>query len=95
MAKRTTAVRNAQGLKLYDFIEFYEQKAMKKAMKTTKKVSARLIKRRVFAGKTRKTHGGLSKGDLRKNPKADKIVSKTVSAKAKKSPWIVAIGAAR
>ena len=48
LAKRTTAVRNAQGLKLYDFIEFYEQKAMKKAMKTTKKVSARLIKRRVF-----------------------------------------------
>ena len=89
MAKRTTTVRNAQGLKLYDFIEFYEQKAMKKAMKTMKKVSARLIKRCVFAGKTSKTHGGLSKGDLRKNPKTGKIVSKKVSAKAKKSPWIV------
>merc|ERR1712070_834074 len=71
-------------------------KAMKAmtAMKAVKKVSARLAKRRAFAGKTAKTSGGLTKNDLVKN-KAGKIVSKKASARAKKSPWIAAVQAAR
>merc|ERR1712159_278350 len=67
-------------------------KAMKK--KAMKKVSARLAKRHVFAGKATKTASGLSKGDLVKN-KAGRIVSKKRSAKSKKSPWIAAVAAAR
>merc|ERR1711982_165886 len=68
--------------------------AAMKAMKAMKKVSARLAKRHVFAGKTSKTQSGLSKGDLVKN-KSGKIVSKKMSAKGKKSPWILACAAAR
>merc|ERR1711959_641900 len=64
------------------------------AMKAMKKVSARLAKRHVFAGKSAKTSTGLSKGDLVKN-KSGKIVSKKKSAKGKKSPWIAAVAAAR
>merc|ERR1712159_986440 len=67
-------------------------KAMKK--KAMKKISARLAKRHVFAGKATKTQSGLGKGDLVKN-KAGKVVSKKLSAKGKKSPWIVACNAAR
>merc|ERR1712054_502957 len=71
-------------------------KAMRamKAMKAMGKVSARLAKRHVFAGKAAKTGSGLSKGDLVKN-KSGKIVSKKMSAKGKKSPWIAACNAAR
>merc|ERR1711963_1049787 len=68
--------------------------AAMKAMKAMKKVSARLAKRHVFAGKASKTKSGLSKGDLVKN-KAGKIVSKKASARGKKSPWILACNAAR
>ena len=71
--------------------QHWEKAAMKKAMK---KVSARMVKRHVFAGKTTKTQSGLGKGDLVKN-KAGKIVSKKASAKGKKSPWIAAVAAAR
>merc|ERR1719492_200143 len=73
-------------------------KAMKamKAMKATamKKVSAKLAKRHAFAGKITKTASGLSKSDLVKN-KSGKIVSKKMSLKGKKSPWIAAVNAAR
>merc|ERR1739843_40887 len=74
-------------------------KAMKammamKAMKSMKKVSARLAKRHAFAGKIAKTASGLSKSDLVKN-KSGKTVSKKMSAKGKKSPWIAAVAAAR
>merc|ERR1712187_422421 len=70
-------------------------KAMKamKAMKA-KKVSARLAKRHVFAGKTAKTQSGLKKSDLVKN-KSGKVVSKKNSARGKASPWIAAVKAAR
>merc|ERR1712203_512884 len=67
-------------------------KAMK-AMKA-KKVSARLAKRHVFAGKSTKTQSGLKKSDLMKN-KLGKIVSKKRSARSKASPWIAACKAAR
>merc|ERR1711918_39424 len=71
-------------------------KAMKAmgAMGAMKKVSARLAKRHVFAGKTTKTSSGLNKGDLVKN-KRGKIVSKKAANRAKKSPWIAAVAAAR
>merc|ERR1719265_1970715 len=59
-----------------------------------KKVSARLAKRHAFAGKITKTASGLSKTDLVKN-KSGKIVSKKMSLKGKKSPWIAACNAAR
>ena len=74
-------------------------KAMRKAMKAMrrkamKKVSARLAKRHAFFGKIGKTASGLKKGDLVKN-KSGKIVSKKMSAKGKKNPWILAVGKAR
>merc|ERR1711939_1063627 len=76
-------------------------KAMKamaamKAMKAMKKksVSFRLARRHLFAGKVSKTVSGMTKGDFVKN-KNGKIVSKTISAKSKKSPWIVACQKAR
>merc|ERR1719479_566453 len=70
-------------------------KAMKamKAMKA-KKVSARLAKRHVFAGKAAKTQSGLKKSDLVKN-KSGTIVSKKRSAMMKASPWLAAVKAAR
>ena len=64
-------------------------KAMKK-----KVISARLAKRHAFAGKLTKTVGGLTKGDLVKN-KFGKVVSKKASLRAKKSPWMAAVKAAR
>ena len=76
-------------------------KAMKamaamKAMKAMKKkvISARTAVRRVFAGKLEHTKGGLTKTGLVKN-KNGRIVSKTKSLRAKKSPWIAAVKAAR
>merc|ERR1711860_337314 len=71
-------------------------KAMKemKAMKAMKKVSANLAKRHAFVGKIAKTATGLSKSDLVKN-KSGKVVSKKMSLKGKKSPWIAACNAAR
>ena len=71
--------------------QHWEKAAMKKAMK---KVSARLAKRHVFAGKTAHTSSGLAKGDLAKN-KRGHIVSKKASARASKNPWIAAVLAAR
>merc|ERR1719384_1126873 len=72
------------------------KKAMKvmKAMKAMKKISARLSKRHVFAGKAAKSTGGLTKDQLVKN-KRGKIVSKAKAAKGKKSPWIAAVQAAK
>merc|ERR1711997_807851 len=58
------------------------------------KVSARLSKRHVFAGKAAKSNGGLTKDKLVKN-KSGRIVSKALSARGKKSPWIAACAAAR
>ena len=68
-------------------------KAMK-AMKAAMKVSAKLTKRHVYAGKTTKTRGRLAKSDLMKN-KRGKVVSKALSAVAKQNPWIVACSAAK
>ena len=59
-------------------------KAMK-AMKAAMKVSAKLTKRHVYAGKTTKTRGRLAKSDLMKN-KRGKVVSKALSAVAKAKP---------
>merc|ERR1711918_220194 len=59
-----------------------------------KVISARLAKRHAFFGKLDKTHGGLTKGDFVKN-KSGKIVSKKASLRAKKSPWLAAVKAAR
>merc|ERR1719377_170366 len=71
-------------------------KAMKKKKKAMKKYKkpVRTYKRLAFAGKIKKTKTGLSKEDLIKN-KYGKIVSKKMSAKGKKSPWIAAVAAAR
>lgn len=74
-------------------------KALKKKA-ARKLVSARVIRRRVFAGASTKkgteakTSSGLSKADLKQN-KHGKIVSKTKSAMGKKNPWIAACGNAR
>merc|ERR1711977_177666 len=65
-----------------------------KARKAMKKISARLAKRHVFSGKLGSTVGGLNKGDLVKN-KSGKIVSRKASTRAKKSPWLAAVKAAR
>merc|ERR1719486_1021843 len=76
-------------------------KAMKamaamKAMKAMKKkpVSFRLARRHLFSGKLSKTASGMTKGDFVKN-KSGKIVSKSISARSKKSPWIAAVQTAR
>ena len=71
----------------------------KKAMQAKKRLakmqmSARMAMRHTFAGKTTKTHNGYSKDDLVKNRRG-KIVIKKYSVKAKQSPWIAAVVAAR
>merc|ERR1711904_147751 len=67
-------------------------KAMtKKAMKKLKPFTE---KRYAFAGKLSKTRSGLTKADLVKN-KNGKIVSKKMSLRAQKSPWIAAVQKAR
>merc|ERR1719271_549043 len=74
-------------------------KAMK-AMKAMKKKSVskigrgRLAKAMVLRGSKSKTVGGLTAKDLTRN-KSGKIVSKKLSAKSKKSPWILACKKAR
>merc|ERR1711943_60144 len=70
--------------------------AAMKAMGAMKKkpISFRLARRHLFAGKISKTASGMSKGDFVKN-KSGEIVSKTISARSKKSPWIVACQKAR
>merc|ERR1711953_570600 len=70
-------------------------KAMKamKAMKA-KKISAKLARRHVFAGKAGKTKTGLKKTDLTKN-KSGRVVSKKASARGKAHPWMAAVKAAR
>merc|ERR1719359_2086873 len=53
-----------------------------------------MSKSMVLRGSKEKTIGGLTAKDLTKN-KHGKVVSKKASAKAKKSPWIAAVTAAR
>merc|ERR1711987_13335 len=70
--------------------------AAMKAMKAMKKkpVSAHLAKRHAFFGKIDKTKTGLKKTDLVQN-KHGKVVSKKLSQRGKKSPWIAACNQAR
>merc|ERR1719263_1742719 len=70
--------------------------AAKMSMNYTKKkfISARTAVRRVFAGKLEHTKGGVTKTGLVKN-KGGRIVSRKASLRAKKSPWIAAVKAAR
>merc|ERR1712224_610987 len=74
-------------------------KAMK-AMKAMKKKSVSTIakgkmsKVMVLRGSKAKTVGGLTAKDLTKN-KHGRVVSKKLSAKGKKSPWIAAVTKAR
>merc|ERR1719321_1844957 len=72
---------------------------MSRMMMKRKRTRSRIAKGRmaysmVLKGKKEKTRGGLTAKDLTKN-KYGKIVSKKASAKAKKSPWIAAVTAAR
>merc|ERR1719482_671052 len=74
-------------------------KAMK-AMKAMKKKSVskiakgRMAKVMVLRGSKGKTVGGLTAKDLVKS-KSGKVVSKKLSARGKKSPWIAAVKKAR
>merc|ERR1719389_374444 len=70
--------------------------AAMKAMKAMKKkpISAKLAKRHAFFGKIDKTKTGLAKSDLAQN-KHGKVVSKKLSQRGKKSPWIAACNQAR
>merc|ERR1719343_1057591 len=72
-----------------------------KSMKTSKVAKGVRAKHSVFAGRKEKTVGGLTKDKLVKN-KDGKIVSKAMSARAKKAyassalkQWAVALKAAR
>merc|ERR1712124_158659 len=68
-------------------------KAMKK--KTVSKIGkGRMAEAMVLRGSKVKTVGGLTAKDLTRN-KHGKIVSKKMSAKGKKSPWIQAVQKAR
>lgn len=49
----------------------------------------------VFNGTAHHTTGGLTKKDLKKNPKTGEIVSKAKSTGEKKNPWIVAVAKAK
>lgn len=49
----------------------------------------------VFNGTADQTSGGLTKKDLKKNPKTGEIVSKAKSAAEKKNPWIQAVAKAK
>merc|ERR1719356_764226 len=73
----------------------------KKAMKVSKIAKGKLRKSVVFRGSKEKTSGGLTKSQLVKN-KTGKVVSKSVSAAAKKNyagskleKWIKACAAAK
>merc|ERR1712164_81226 len=69
-------------------------KPKKKKKKVSKIAKGKFRKVLVLRGKKEKTVGGLKATDLIKN-KNGKVVSKKASAKAKKSPWIAAVTAAR
>merc|ERR1711968_188418 len=69
-------------------------KPKKKKKKVSKIAKGKFRKVLVLRGKKEKTVGGLKASDLIKN-KNGKVVSKKASAKAKKSPWIAAVNAAR
>jgi hypothetical protein len=49
----------------------------------------------VFNGTADRTSGGLTKSDLKKNPKTGEIVSKAKSSAEKKNPWIQAVAKAK
>ena len=49
----------------------------------------------VFNGTAHHTTGGLTKTDLKKNPKTGEIVSKAKASAEKKNPWIVAVAKAK
>merc|ERR1739848_552304 len=77
--------------------------AMAKAMKAMKAMKKKTVskigrgkhaKAMVLRGTKAKTIGGLTSKDLFKN-KRGRIVSKKMSAKGKKSPWIAAVQKAR
>merc|ERR1711871_1618295 len=69
-------------------------KPKKKKKKVSKIAKGKFRKVLVLRGKKEKTVGGLKATDLIKNENG-KVVSKKASAKAKKSPWIAAVTAAR
>merc|ERR1712231_9572 len=94
--KAMKAMKAAKAMKAMKAPKAMKASAMKpmKAMKAMKVISASLSKRHVFAGKAAKSKGGLTKDKLAKN-KSGRIVSKALSARAKKHPWIVACNAAR
>ena len=76
-------------------VHIFTKAASRSAMpKTMKVVSASLRKRHVFAGKSSKTKGGLTKSDLVQNRRG-KIVSAAVSDRSKRHPWILACAAAK
>lgn len=49
----------------------------------------------VYNGTAHHTSGGLTKKDLKKNPKTGEIVSKAKSRAEKKNPWIQAVAEAK
>merc|ERR1739848_660807 len=67
--------------------------AMAKAMKAMKAMKKKTVSK-IGRGRYAKTIGGLTSKDLFKN-KRGRIVSKKMSAKGKKSPWIAAVQKAR
>merc|ERR1712146_663216 len=78
----------AKAMKAMKAMKAAAMKAMKK--KTVSKIATgRLAKVMVLRGSKAKTVGGLKASDLIKN-KNGKVVSKKLSAKGKKSPWMAA-----
>merc|ERR1711904_173887 len=59
-----------------------------------KKLKAQTLKRYAFSGKIKKTRSGLTKSALVKN-KHGKVVSKKMSLRGQKNPWIAAVTKAR
>merc|ERR1711975_194329 len=83
----------AKAMKAMKAMKAAAMKAMKK--KTVSKIATgRMRKVMVLRGSKAKTVGGLKASDLIKN-KNGKVVSKKLSAKGKKSPWMAAVKKAR
>merc|ERR1712134_256018 len=93
-------MKKKAAMKAMKAMKVMKKKAAMKAMKAMKKKAVSKIARGIFSkvmvlrGSKAKTVGGLTAKDLYKN-KNGKVVSKKLSAKGKKSPWIQACTKAR
>merc|ERR1719384_2852892 len=83
-AKAMKAAKVMKAMKAMKVMKIMKAMKAMKAMKVSKIATGKMRKSLVFKGSKEKTGGGLTKEQLIKN-KAGKVVSKAVSARAKKA----------